>query len=287
MNEKAVDKKVEEEDQEILDEGKEVLELTKTNKIILIIIGFLTYVLFLLLLLPYSNLVKGFLKNHFKEYQIEFSNLDLGIISPIIINNLYFSNQSNIVLTSETLTLKINFFSLLLSKRIESEVFSSSGSIKISEFNINVKNLNSKIQLENYETPLEKWSGSIIFQVRNVELLELFGPLKNVNLPEDQREIRNFKVQIVLDRGNYSSKAFQLDSELFQIKGSMAGNLSSRIPDTTVSGKICLVPNQNLEEKNPFLYSFYLSAGGSLGGELCIKLSGSIADLKFNVDQNP
>ncbi len=282
MEEKLIDQ---EEVQESLEEKDLTLELTNTRKIILIVVGFITYFLFLLFLLPYSNLLKNFLKNSFKEYQLEFSTLEFGFFSPTIVKNLYVSNQSNIDVSLETLTLKLNFFSFLLSKQIESEVFSSSGSLKLNELNINIKNFNSKLQLENIETPIEKWSGMISIQIKNLELLELFGQLKNFNLPENQREIRNFKIQIVMDKGSYTSRVLQLDSELFQIKGAISGNLFSNISNTTISGKICFAPNQNLEEKNPFLYSLYLGAGGSLGGELCVKISGSLADLKFNVDQ--
>ncbi|MFN3605368.1 MAG: type II secretion system protein GspN [Leptonema sp. (in: bacteria)] len=285
MEEKNLDIDLEEEAKETIEE-EQTITLTRYNKIILLVVGVFFYIFFLLAFLPYSHFLKVFLNQTFKNYKIEYSDLELGIVSPIVVKNLYFSNLSDILFLFENLTLKGNLWKFLLSDQIIGEVFISSSNIKIKDFDTYIKNLNGKIHLENsYEVPIEKWSGDFSIQTKSIEFKELFGPLKNFSLPEEQKILRNLRIQITLQKGTYTVKTFQVDSELFQINGNATGNLNSNLSLTTISGKICLTPHQNLEEKNPMIYSIYLSAGGSLGGNLCLMISNNFTEPKIEVEQ--
>lgn len=277
-------KDLQDQEEEIIQEETQKITLTRTKKIILLVIGVFSYFFFLLFFLPYSNFLKIFLNKSFKDYKIEYSSLELGIFSPIVFKNLYFSNQFDFFLRADQLTLKLNLWKLL-NQNLKGEIFIRDGNIKIKDLDVDLNNFIFNVDLDNsYDTPLEKWNGNILLQIKTIDLNELFGPLKNFSLDEEQKKIKNSKISITIVKGNYDIKNFQFDSELFRAKGNFSGNLQTNIAISTISGKLCLVPVQNLEEKNPVIYGIYISAGGSLGGELCLKISGNFSDPKFEVE---
>lgn len=270
--------------EESIQEETQKITLTRAKKIILIVVGVLSYFFFLLLLLPYSNFLKIFLNKSFKDYKIEYASLELGLFSPIVVKNLYFSNQSDFFLRADQLTLKLNLWKFV-NQNLKGEIFIKNGSIKIKDLDTDLNNFILNVDLDNsYDTPLEKWNGNILLQIKAIEFNELFGPLKNFSLEEEQKIIKNSKISIIIVKGNYDIKTFQFDSELFQVKGNFSGNLQTNIAISTISGRLCLVPAQNLEEKNPMIYGIYLNAGGSLGGELCLKIDGNFSQPKFETE---
>ncbi|GIX40975.1 MAG: hypothetical protein KatS3mg129_0708 [Leptospiraceae bacterium] len=175
----------------------------------------------------------------------------------------------------------------MINLRIDGKIYLSSGNIKIKESNTRLKNLDLSLKIENSLYEFEKpslWSGEIYGKAKEIYFEELWGPLRTFSLPDEQRILKNLDFYVQLNKGNFSIRKFNVKSVLFDISLNANGSFSNSIEtieNSTINGKVCLKPNDKLEELNPFIYNIYLGAGGSLGGELCFTLKGTFSNLNF------
>ncbi len=274
------EKETEQEFTEVIEEEISEIKLTGTQKILLIVIGVVFYFLFVLLFFPYSSFIRYLIS------KIDYTELNIDFNS-ILLKDLYFTNEKDIFFTTDAINIKTKLWNLI-NKKIDANVILNSGSIKIKEINSGFKNMDLIIKIDNsYDEPLSRWSGEVILRFKEISLEDLWGILKNFSLPEEQKLIKNLNIRITLDKGNYSIKNFTFDNPLFKIQIMGNGTLSNTIENSTVNGSLCLMPDSNIEEKNPAIYGIYLSAGGSLGGQLCIGIEGNLSNIKFLVNKNP
>ncbi len=280
------EKETEQEFTEIIEEEISEIKLTATQKILLLVIGIVFYFLFVLLFFPYSSFIRYLISKNIQDYKIDYTELNMDFNS-ILLKDLYFTNEKDIFFTSDAINIKTKLWNLI-NKKIDANVILNSGSIKIREINSGFKNMELIIKIDNsYDEPLSKWSGEVIVKFKEISLEELWGILKNFSLPEEQKVIKNLNIRITVDKGNYSIKNFTFDNPLFKIQIMGNGTLSNVIENSTVNGSICFIPDSKIEEKNPAIYGIYISAGGSLGGQLCIGIEGNLSNLKFLVNKNP
>jgi type II secretion system protein N len=269
--------------EELPEEDFQEIELSRNKKIILILSGILSYILFILILFPYSSFLRYFLTKYIEAVKIDYTELQYDFPGDFIIRDLYVSNEKDFLLIGESLKIETNLIHII-NLRINGNISLTKGSLKVSEVPIEVTNLKIKINLENSLEELNnlsKFTGEINGKIEKIQLEELWGPLKTFTLPEDQKIVEDLDFGIRFDRGNYNIKKFNLKTKLFDMNLNANGVLSNRIENSSLSGEVCLIPNPKLEELNPMIYSIYLGSGGSLGGKLCIKINGMLSNLKF------
>ncbi|MDW7976024.1 MAG: type II secretion system protein GspN [Leptospiraceae bacterium] len=262
------------------EELKEV-RITTTQKFILIFVGVFSFLVFTLLLLPYSALIRYALLTFIKEIKIDYVELKLGIFSPIVLKDFYITNEKNFTLTGDEAQLKLNIWKLL-GKKIQGNLLVQNGQIKIENIELNLKNARIQALFENsFDEPLNQWKGSIEAKTREIQFKELMGQFKNLPIPDEQKVFRNVNLQIKMDKGSFSIPKSNIDNPLFKISLQGSGNLANDLANSIIDARICLNPNPNLEEINPSIYGFYLTLGGSMGGEWCAKIQGTISNPKL------
>ncbi len=269
-----------EEKEEAIESSQDDSKLTLQQKIILFVSGFIIYLLFLILLFPYSQFIRYYLGKNIIDVKIDYSELIGGIISPTRIKEFYVSsNQFNF--NGDEIILKINLLELIKQKII-TNLFLDKGYLQYNEFRGNLFNLNFEINLDHFITrPLSEWTGSLNLQLKSLQLEKSFGLLKPIITDPSQLEIKNLNTKIIIEKGNFKITKLEFDSALFKVNLIANGSLKNQLETSSIKGEICLIPAQNLEEINPTIYNFYITAGGSSGGKLCLKIDGTFNQPKF------
>ncbi len=288
-NQVGIDKEEEQEKQEVLEDIVEEpveVKLSWNKKIIIIIVGILSYFLFLFLFFPYTSFIRFIMIKYLKEYKVDFVDLNIGLGSkiPIQLTDFYISNDKDVLINGDLIQFKIHLWKLI-NKEIDGELNLNSGNVKFKEYEFKIKNLTLKSNIKNsYDVPLSNWSGEIGLNLKELFLLELFGPLKTLSLSEDQKNVKNTQILIKVDKGRVNINKFLFTHSLFDVQISGNGRLNDKIDNSTIDTKICFQPNPSLEELNPMIYTLYITAGGSIGGQLCIKMEGTISNINFKTE---
>ena len=269
--------------EEIIEEEYKEIELTWNKKIILIVTGILFYLIFLFIFFPYSTFIRYIITNYVQAIKVDYSELEWDFPFIIVIKDLYLSNDAGILITGDSLRFETGLWDVI-NLKLKGNISVSSSNLKIKEINTRLKGLKLNLTLDNSISDLNtpsKLNGVISTKMNEIYFEELWGPLKAFSLPEEQRRIKNIDINIQIENGKFSIRKLNFNSELFDANLTANGSLASSLENSSVNGKICFKPNPKLEELNPILYNLYITAGGSLGGEFCIKLEGSFSNLKF------
>lgn len=285
----AIDKEEEQEKQEILEvETEELLELelSWSKKIITLVMGILSYILFLFLFFPYTPFIRFIIYKNLKEYKVDFMDLDIGLGNkiPVQLTDFYVSNEKDVFISGDLLQFKINLWKFI-NKEIESDFNLNLALIKFKEYEFRLKNLSLKSNLKNsFDVPLSNWTGDLELNLKELVFSELWGPLKTLSLTEDQRDIKNAQISIKINKGKININKFVLNHALFNVQISGNGQFADTLDNSLIDAKICFQPNPSLEELNPMIYTLYITSGGSIGGQLCVKMDGNLSNLNFKTD---
>jgi len=283
IEEQDLEKTEKEEEKEELEEEYKEIELTWNKKIVLIVTGILFYLIFLFIFFPYSTFIRYILTNYVQAIKMDYSELEWDFPFIIVIKDLYLSNDAGTLITGDSVRLETGLWDVI-NLKLKGNISVSSSNLKIKEINTRVKGLKLNLKLDNSISDLSspsKLNGDITTKMNEIFFEELWGPLKAFSLPEEQRSMKDLDIFIQIENGKFSVRKFNFKSELFDANLTANGSLASSLENSTINGKVCFKPKPKLEELNPVIYNLYITAGGSLGGEFCIKLEGSFSNLKF------
>ncbi len=270
-------------DKEELEEEYKEIEMTWNKKLILIVTGVLFYLVFVFIFFPYSTFIRYILTNYVQAIKVDYSDLEWDFPFIMVIKDLYLSNDSGILITGDSVRFETGLWDVI-NLKLKGNLSVTLSNLKIKEINTRLKGLRLNLKFDNTLSDLNtpsKLNGEIVTKMNEIYFEELWGPLKVFSLPEEQRRMKDLDIFIQIENGKFSVRKFNFKSELFDANLTANGSITSPLENSSVNGKICFKPNSKLEELNPVLYNLYITAGGSLGGEFCLKIEGQFSNLKF------
>jgi len=248
--------------------------------------GAISFVVFLIVLFPFEGILRSSLQKRLApDVKLEFTSMQLGLLGQTKVEDL--SVQSgNFQLEADSLVADLKKWSLL---RLAPKgmVRLNGGNFAVGSLSAAFKSLDVNLDMSSLDAPASDWEGTIQIRLDKVEPEQLPDLLSSLPISADELTIQRLSLPLQFRRGRLDFNQSQLQSPLFTIRLEGGGKVGASLFDTSLDGKICLKPVDDLEVKNEAMFGFYIMAGGSAGGELCMRLSGMLSSPNFDKIEPP
>lgn len=258
------------------EEGEEELgKLSFKQKVFVFLTVVLSFVVFSFVLVPYDLVLREFVLSRFsKMAKVDFSALDINLFSEDEVSNLSVALPNGSSIRAEQVISGLKYRSLI-SEQLQGAVTLSAVAVNLSGLGFETSTLQTNFDLANITAAMARWSGRVSVITGRLEFQRLPGFL-SAALPLDDLVVQSLNLNLRMTRGRLNYNDSVIRTNFFQVNLDGDGRLARDFLSSTLNGKLCLKPAQNLEEKNKMLFDFYTLAGGSLGGELCLGLKGTL-----------
>ena len=266
------------------EEEEETFQLNPKQKLQLLGILLSSFLFFSLLLFPYQKLARYFFSKLANQISLSTGELDLSFLGTSFIDDISFPLGAGKSIRARQLQIEIPLLSLMGS--------SVDGDTRLKELQYSsetmafaANELLVSLDLEGYSKPPEQWEGSIYIDSKNFNLLQLNIPqLESLGVDLSQMKVESFGLRLGFEQGKLSFDGSQLRSNYFTLKLKGFAQLQEAMAASRLNAEICIFPSPELENINSELMGVYILAGGSAGGELCLKVRGKLSQPDF---QNP
>ncbi len=265
-----------------LPEEEEEHRLTFRQKLIAVAVTAASFVVFFVLFLPYGDIIRYSLGRARSAVAVDYAELDLSLFGADTATGLRVTlpgGAANLDAAAANSTL--SWRGLLTG--------SPRGVLQLTDVQYAAQGLALKagqaaldLSLNGVNGPANRWEGEATLAAANISFDSSPLPaLPMVEIRPEDLAIKALRLRLQFRAGTVSFDNSNLTSDLFTARLSGAGRLGQTFGATSLDAQLCLVPSQQLESKNESLYQAYLLAGGSMGGELCVKITGPLANPQF------
>lgn len=269
------------EDNQLLEEEEEH-RLTFRQKLIAAAVTAVSFLVFFVLFLPYGDIIRYSLGRARSAIAIDYTELDLSLFGADTASGLRVTlpgGAANLDAAQASSTL--SWRGLLTG--------SPRGVLQLSDVQYSAQGLSLKagqaaldLSLSGVSGPANRWEGEATLAAGNIVFDTAPLPaLPMVEIRPEDLAIKALRLRLQFRAGTVSFDNSSLTSDLFTARLSGAGRLGQALGGTNLDAQLCLTPSPQLESKNESLYQAYLLAGGSMGGELCVKITGPLANPQF------
>ncbi|HMV43948.1 MAG TPA: hypothetical protein PK079_20095 [Leptospiraceae bacterium] len=260
-------------------------ELSWKQKLILINSGIIGFILFIVLLFPYEELVKTYISKFALEnnFVLEFRKLNLSFFSTKTIDHLLYQNKDNLEVRAESIDIDTSLIDLI-KRNFKGNIKVSSLNLETNDYAIKIGSLNIEdSSLTGFDRDLPNIIGSINLQVFDGKILRspvipMIDSLQGVTI---KNILLNIKKSLNSNRLNIEKGVFTLSIAKITISGYI--ELSPvAIKASTLNLKICPKLSEKYSaEREDIASSLQLIIKDSPDG--CLPLQGTIGDPKFNI----
>ncbi len=265
-----------------LPEEEEEHRLTFRQKLIAAAVTAVSFLVFFILFLPYGDIIRYSLGRARSAVSIDYTELNLSLFGADTASGLRVAlpgGAANLDAAEASSTL--SWRGLLTG--------SPRGVLQLSDVQYSAQGLALKagqaaldLSLSGVNGPANRWEGEATLAAGNIAFdTSPLPPLPMVEIRPEDLAIKALRLRLQFRAGTVSFDNSSLTSDLFTARLSGAGRLGQAFGATNLDAQVCLVPSPQLESKNESLYQAYLLAGGAMGGELCVKITGPLSNPQF------
>ncbi len=234
-----------------------------------------------LLFFPYGKVLRYLFVSSVQGLPLSYGKLELSILGSSFIENITYQSPIGVSLVANQLRLDIPLIQFVSDNpngfMQVSRVYLHSDFLTVS-----AEKLNIDMDIENLSLPFSKWRGAITLDAKRSRIEELnVKALQSAGINFSAMDVQKFNLKLVFDQSGIKFDDSQLISDLFAIKLRGITYVSENVTDSRLDGELCLKPAVDLEEKSSNLMGVYLLAGGTPGGELCLKIKGKLSKPDF------
>lgn len=265
-----------------LPEEEEEHRLTFRQKLIAAAVTAVSFLVFFVLFLPYGDIIRYTLGRARSAVAIDYTELNLSLFGADTASGLRVTLPGGAAnLDAAEANSSLGWRGLLTG--------SPRGVLQLNDVQYSAQGLAVKagqaaldLSLSGVNGPANRWEGEATLAAGNITFDSSPLPaLPMVEIRPEDLAIKALRLRMQFRAGTVSFDNSSLTSDLFTARLSGAGRLGQAFAATNLDAQVCLVPSPQLESKNESLYRAYLLAGGSMGGELCVKITGPLANPQF------
>lgn len=267
------------------DEEETSGELSWKQKLILINSGIIGFILFILILFPYEELIKTYVSKFALEnnFVLEFKKLNLSFFSTKTIDHLLYQNKDNIEVRAESIDIDTSLMDLL-KRNFKGNIKISSLNLETNDYAIKIGSLNIEdSNLHGFDRDLPNIIGSINLQIFDGKILRspvipMIDSLQGVTI---KSILLSIKKSLNSNRLNIEKGIFTLSIAKITVSGYIELSPAS-IKASTLDLTICpKLTEKYSAEREDIASSLQLLIKDAPGG--CLPLKGTIGDPKFNI----
>jgi type II secretion system protein N len=275
-------------DEESAYEYEEEPQLSRNQRLWAVASGVISFLLFLVVLFPFEGILKSTLKKKLAPaIRLEFATMKPGWIGQSKIEDLSIFTEGGFRLEAETTVADLKKLSLFRASP-EGQIRLTGGYLGSGNFGGSFRSLDIRLDLSSVMAPPSQWEGSIQLKLDRFEPEQLPGILAMLPATPEELVIERLTLPLQFKKGTVEFHQTQLQNPLFTVRIEGTGRLGSTVMDSSLDGRVCLRPVDDLETRNEGIYNYYIMNGGTAGGELCMKISGMLANLSFSpLEQAP
>lgn len=275
-------------DEELDESLEEEARLSGRQRLWVAVAGVVSFFLFFVLLFPFEGILKSTLQKRLAPaLRLEFTSMKLGLIGQTKIDDLSLQSDGGFRLEAENAVADLKKLPLIRFAP-KGTVRLNGGNFGIGNFGGSFKSLDFNLDMSTVTAPPSQWEGTIQIKLDRLEPEQLPELLAMLRATPEELTIERLILPLQFKKGTVDFNQAQIQSPLFTVRLEGTGRLSASLSDTSLDGKVCLRPVDDLETRNEGLYNFYIMNGGAAGGELCMKISGMLMSPNFSpVDQAP
>jgi len=270
----------EEQEQELLDIHEEELEavrLTFSQKIIVGLSVFLSFLFFSLIFLPYEQIVRRALQSYSRMVRVDFSRLDLNLFDTDRVSDLRITLPDGTSLHATTLVSSLGYRELI-SAHPHGKVIVENLDVSLTNFALLIRSLESDVNLMDVTEGMDRWKGDLFVKTGAIEIQKIPESIP-IPVTASDVKIHSVKLQLKFADGRVNMNGSSIKSNVFDIELSGSGRLGGG--SITLDTTVCLTPKPDLEQTNNILFGLYLAQGGSAGGRLCLNVTGPPSSPSF------
>ncbi|MCR9144565.1 MAG: type II secretion system protein GspN [bacterium] len=274
------------EDLDLLDEEFEESRLTGKQKVFVFLTVTLSFWIFTAVFFPLDDAIRHQLRSYEKTVAVDFATLDLNLLGDDTMGG-FSAELANVSIgfSAEQIKSELSWFDLLASApkglvQFENAEFHMQG------FAFDAATMDLNLDIEDAERLLTTSRGRVRLLAGGVKFTQL--PLDSLPIPIslDELEVRRLDLVLNFSNGGVDFEDSNLLSDLFTARLSGTGRIGQTLSSTTLQAKLCIKPGNDLENKNPELFTVYIMGGGAAGGELCVDIGGTVARPQLTVQRN-
>lgn len=269
------------EEQEELEFEKEESVLSLKQKLLLVLIGFLGFIVFFIIFFPLEEIIKSYAIKLASEQQVnlDFKKLNLSFISNSQIDRFYLLTRNEIEIKSEEIEFDVSFLKLL-NKQIFGNISLSSFYIDTGSIQVRLKRIDLVPNIQNYEKGLAtnanlelQTSGGQILRLPNFPVL---GDLSGVQIKSINLVLKKTSSIVQIEKA-----IVNLSIAKIQIKGKI--EITPNFMNSSLDLQICptLTPEFALERED----LANILAAIAKGNEACIPIRGTLQSPLADIQQ--
>lgn len=266
-----------EENEDLQEETAEEATLSGRQRLWVVLAGLLSFLFFSFLFFPFEGILRSVLQGLLPpQVRLDFSTVKLGFAGATTVEDLQLRGTDGLYFETEQLAADLKTMALLR-RAPQGVIRLKNGSFSAGRFSGTVESVDLTLNMRNMSLPLSQWEGVMQWKIRGMQPEQLPDILNAIPASPQELSIQQLSLPLRFQNGIVDFGQTQLQTSVFVIRLEGTGRLGRSAGQTSLDGRVCLRPVDDLETKNEPLYSLYIMSGGTAGGELCMKMTGTLA----------
>ena len=254
-------------------------EFSLKQKLIAILTGVASFVLFLILLFPYEEIARYYILKAASENQLslDFKNLNLPFFGAKSIDGLIYQGKDGFEIKAETIEIDSSY-SNLMDRSFKGDIQISSLKLDISEFGVDIKSLSLT------DSEIDYFDKGIAGMNISVHLEALNGKIKrspNIPVLESLKDtiIKSIQLSVKKEKNSFKLRIEKLAINTNLAKLELTGNieLNDYFKNSKLDLKVCPELTKEYKEEREDVAAYFQMA---MKSEKCFVLEGTIGQPK-------
>ncbi len=276
----------EDEDLDALDEEFEESRLSGRQKLFVFLTAAVSFLVFTIVFFPLEELIRYQLRSFEKQLAIDFATLDLNVFGDDVVGGFSAQLPDNSGgFSAETIKSELSWVDLAAASPKGLVQFEDS-ELHMQGFAFDAATMDLTLDIDDANKILTTSQGSIQLLAGGVKFTQL--PLDGLPIPIslDELNVRRLNLMLNFSNGGVDFQDSSLISDLFTARLTGTGRIGGNLGATALQATLCLKPVDDLENKNPELFTVYIMGGGAAGGELCADITGTVSRPQMNIQRS-
>ena len=240
-----------------------------------------SFLFFALFLFPYQKLARYSFFKFSKQVSLNTGHLDLSFFGTSFVDDISLPFGEGGGIGARQLEIAIPLLKLI-GNSIDGELRFKELQYFSSALAFSMNELFLSLDLERHTLALNQWEGNVNMDGKNFKLLQLNLPqLESLGVDLSQLKVQKLELKLAFEQGKLNFDGSQLLSNYFTLNLKGFSQLKEPVTSSRLNAKICIIASPDLESLNSELMGIYILAGGSAGGELCLKVAGNLLKPDF------
>ena len=257
--------------------------LSRPQRRIVILIACTVFLFSTILFFPKDKLLNYYLAKYIEDIPLSYSKIRLNVWTASQVHNIEYLPSPQMNIKADKATWHGSLWDLQR-KDLNGELSFSRLFLNLNALELFFPEFRMNFEIKNVKTAPYLWNAYLESQTKSMKILDLELPaLEALPIAPQDIKIRSFFMKLIINEKKLYFDRVQLKSDIFDIRLDGYASLREKLSQSQLRASVCLKPDSKLEQNNNALFGFYLLAGGSIEGELCIALRGSFENPVWNI----